>query len=522
MTASRFSRRGPRGVGRRQFLVQTGLTAGGIGLLGRPAAGEVVPQSPAPAGHAGSPTSATAHRGSAAAANGQGGETQAPAFSFQGVTMPLRKSFHDYSASDLALLSTAYDQMKKLPEGDPRYWLNQANIHASHCGGNFLEVHQSWLFTVWHRCYLFFYERILAKLSGNPSAFGLPYWDWSGHPSIPNTQFLEALGQNSPFFDTSSPLYNKFRFPVAGTTFSTDPLSTNVAAATSSSYLASIQNDTFDDFCGSDPDDPNGRGPGDLESNPHNSVHTWTGIDQPPYNDMGNLTTAARDLLFFLHHANVDRQFTLWLATEPALPPPSSPWYSQWFNCWDENGNAVSVTVQDALTYMAGNYQPPQESFTLVDQPQEVPLGGQPRSVVGTKNLESIRARIASAGTKGAPGAARRRKVQIRFEGVDAPHDVPVILHVFLNKPDATLKDLNGANFVGTIHLLPSSAAHGRRHRMHNVTLDITQKADLLRQDVANQGPMVTLVPAKTGPAGGAAPTVRFKKISVITNGHRP
>jgi polyphenol oxidase len=436
--------------------------------------------------------------------------------------MPQRKSFYDYTASDVALLANAYGQMKNLAQGDPRYWLNQANIHASHCGGNLLEVHGSWLFTVWHRGYLFFYERILAKLSGNPGAFALPYWDWSGHPSIPNTQLLESQGQASPFFDSSSPLYDQFRFPVAGTTFNTDPLSTNVAAYTNPSYLASIQNDAFEDFCGSDPDDPNGRGPGDLEAGPHNSVHTWTGIDQSPYNDMGNLSTAARDLLFFMHHANVDRQFTLWLATQPNLPPPSSTWYAQWFNFWDENGNAVSVTVQDALTNMAGNYVPPQESFTLVDQPQEVQLGGQSRSVVGNKNLESIRARIAGAGARTAPGAPRRHKVQIRFEGVDAPHDVPVILHVFLNKPNATIKDLNGPNFVGTIHLLPSSAAHGRRHRMHNVTLDITQKADLLRQDVANQGPMVTLVPVNTGGPGAAAPTVRFKKISVITNGHRP
>ena len=90
-----------------------------------------------------------------------------------------------------------------------------------------------------------------------------------------------------------------------------------------------------------------------------------------------------------------------------------------------------------------------------------------------------------------------------------------------MNKPNATAKDINGPNFIGTIHLLPSSAAHGKRHRAHNVTLDITAKADLLRQDVGAQGPTVTLVPVSTAVAGPAS-TVKFKRITVITKGPRP
>lgn len=508
-------------VHRRTFLLQTGLAAGGLGLTAHPARGQE-PSDPIPGGHEPGVARRDGHGGGGGGAVAQL-EAQAPPFPFQGVTMPQRKSFYDYTTDDLNLLITAYGQLKQLPQNDPRSWFSQANIHASHCGGNLLEVHHGWFFTVWHRSYLFFYERILAKLSGNPAAFALPYWDWSNHPVVPGTRILQSQGQPSPFFDTTSPLYDENRFPGPTTSFSDDPLQTNVAYYTSTDYLSGIQADDFADFCGSVPGDPNGRGAGDLEQNPHNSVHTWTGTPQSPWADMGNLTTAARDLLFFLHHANVDRQFTLWLAQSPALPPPASSWYRQWFNFWDENGNACSVTVQDALTFMAGNYQPPQQTFILVNQPQELQVGGQPRSLTGVEVPDSLRKKAAAAAAAVASAAAQaptthRPKVQLRIEGLDAPHDVPIILHVFLNKPDATAKDVQGPNFVGTIHLLPSSAAHGQRHRPQNVTLDITRKAGLLGQDGQGKGPTVTFVSVnpRLDPKM-EAPKVKFQKIVVVT-----
>ncbi len=506
-------------VHRRTFLLQTGMAAGMLGLTAQAARGQhPAPAQPVAGGHDRLMAPRDDHRGGGGSAQL---EPQAPPFSFQGVTMPQRKSFYDYTANDLNLLTTAYGQLKQLPQNDPRSWLSQANIHASHCGGNLLEVHHGWLFTVWHRSYLFFYERILAKLSGNPSAFALPYWDWSDHPSVPGTRALQAQSQSSPFFDTTSPLYDENRFPGPTSTFNDDPLQIGVAYFTSTNYLSGIQADDFTDFCGSDPSDPNGRGAGDLEQNPHNCVHTWTGLPQSPWADMGNLTTAARDLLFFLHHANVDRQFTLWLAQRPALPLPASPWYGQSFNFWDENGNACSVTVQDALTHMAGNYQPSQQTFTLVNQPQELQLGGQSKSLTGVELPDSLRTKAAAAAVVPAAGpeaAKHRPKVQLRIEGLDAPHDVPIILHVFLNKPDATARDVQGPNFVGSIHLLPSSAAHGQRHRLQNVTLDITPKAGLLGQVGPGKGPTVTFVSVnpRLDPKL-ETPSVKFQKIVVVT-----
>lgn len=383
-------------VGRRRFLIQTGLATSGLAMAGQSALGQH--GHPAGVGLKSEPGAASHPGGGVTVSAAVQPGTQNPPFQFQGVTMPQCKSLYDYSQDDVAVLVDAYSKLKKLDASDPRSWLNQANIHAAHCGGNLLEVHQSWWFTVWHRCYLFCYERILASLSQSPATFALPYWDWSNHPEVPNTQFNAAAGNPSPFFDQNSSLYDENRFPRPGTTFNDDPLGTNVAFYTTSNYLGQIQTDDFEDFCGSDPNDPNGRGAGDLEANPHNTVHTWTGLPHSPWNDMGNLTTAARDLLFFLHHSNIDRQFTLWLGQSPApeLPPQGSPWYTQFFNFWDEKGNPVSVTVQDALTYMAGNYLPPEQTFTLVDQPQELQIGGQPKSVNAAEMPEAMKQRIAS------------------------------------------------------------------------------------------------------------------------------
>lgn len=79
----------------------------------------------------------------------------------------------------------AYELMQALPKNDPRSFAVQANIHCAFCNGAYkqrdtnitLQVHFSWLFLPWHRWYLYFHERILGSLIGDPS-FSLLYWNW--------------------------------------------------------------------------------------------------------------------------------------------------------------------------------------------------------------------------------------------------------------------------------------------------------------------------------------------------------
>ncbi|KAI3465964.1 hypothetical protein Pfo_022627 [Paulownia fortunei] len=100
--------------------------------------------------------------------------------------MKLRPSAHRVSPEYIFKYNMAIDRMKRLPADDPRSFMQQANIHCAYCNGAYdqpgqgsldLQVHNSWLFFPFHRWYLYFYERILGKLIGDPT-FALPFWNW--------------------------------------------------------------------------------------------------------------------------------------------------------------------------------------------------------------------------------------------------------------------------------------------------------------------------------------------------------
>ncbi|PQQ07196.1 polyphenol oxidase chloroplastic-like [Prunus yedoensis var. nudiflora] len=106
--------------------------------------------------------------------------------------------------------SKAIALMKALPDDDPRNFTQQANVHCAYCDGAYdqvgfpdleLQIHNCWLFFPFHRYYLYFYERILAKLINDPT-FTLPFWNWDA----PAGMQLPALYANP-----DSPLYDELR-----------------------------------------------------------------------------------------------------------------------------------------------------------------------------------------------------------------------------------------------------------------------------------------------------------------------
>jgi polyphenol oxidase len=453
------------------------------------------------------------------------GETQAPAFSFPaGAPVRKRKSFYDLTPAELDQLIKAYGKLKKFDAKDNRYWAKQAEIHANHCGGDYLEVHGSWWFLPWHHGYLYFYERILASLSDDPDNFALPYWNWTEHPMIPNTAFNEAKGLPSPFFDQSSPLYDERRFPEAGFTFSANPnpngFSQPVTFFTSAAYINQtlLLEGNFDNFGGTDPG--SGGGPGDLELNPHNNVHMWVGGVQPT-RDMGDLTYAALDLLFFLHHANIDRLWSQWSTTNANPDRLTNPqWYSRWFNFYDESGKAVSILVDDIANGTTKiQYLPPQKSMLVLTK-----LNQELRLVNGRVTLppividEPLHLKMQQAGSSNSSGK-RPVSIRLRLEGVVAPHQVPVTVHVFVNNPNADLKkDLGSPNNVGSFTLVPSTGGDHKRMRPPvNIAVDVSQKLAALLKTTREIS--VTLVPVT--PTDGEAikdAKLTFKNASLIVN----
>src|SRR5215470_6262983 len=168
--------------------------------------------------------------------------------------------------------------------------------------------HGSWFFLSWHRGYLFSFEKIMAakvkELTGDDWA--LPYWNYLD-PSNPNARRVpDAFLADG----TANPLKKYPRRPGL-TMLQPGPRDAFSLAAQdeddflvgndgSIGYGGGITGD-FAQFSGST---------GDVENNPHNTVHRLIGGDN---GFMADPILAGLDPIFWLHHANVDRLWQAWM-----------------------------------------------------------------------------------------------------------------------------------------------------------------------------------------------------------------
>jgi Common central domain of tyrosinase/Polyphenol oxidase middle domain len=242
------------------------------------------------------------------------------------VTVPatpvVRRDVGGMSASDPVIVSygKAIKAMKALPASDPRSWTYQAAIHGTtlsppNTAWNTCE-HGTYFFWSWHRMYLYWFERIIRKMSGDYD-WALPYWNWSA----PSERQLPSM-----FRDATSELFVADRNPAMNDGTGSLPawdvdygpafLLTNFASASSS-----------------------------LEGTPHGAVHVDVG------GLMGWVPTAAQDPIFYLHHCNIDRLWNLWLAQGGGRADPlgDATWRNTKFTFFNEKGTQVHMTGCDVL-----------------------------------------------------------------------------------------------------------------------------------------------------------------------------
>jgi len=121
-----------------------------------------------------------------------------------------RPAAHSVTADYAAKFNAGIAAMKALPADDPRSFAAQASVHCAYCDGSYspegfpgaeLQVHNSWLFFPFHRCYLYFFERILGSLIGDPG-FAIPFWNWDA----PDGMRMPAM-----YADRSSQLFDPRR-----------------------------------------------------------------------------------------------------------------------------------------------------------------------------------------------------------------------------------------------------------------------------------------------------------------------
>ncbi len=437
-----------------------------------------------------------------------------------------RKSAFELSNTEVDRLKSAYTALRKLTTqnpNDPRGWLRQGHVHCWYCGGGSNgregeEIHGSWLFFPWHRAFLYFHERILCKLI-NDDTFALPYWDWD---SQGRQTFPAIYGDPN---STSNPLFDLLRSARPGSRIQGDFVSARVMSLTMNAPTNSL-------FMGS----RNGS-TGAMENQPHNPVHVWTGDTtmRNGKNDMGILSTAAQDPVFFSHHGNIDRLWSVWLGLSPQHQNfTEQAWLSHGWEFYDENSVWTRIAVSDVIdpvnalrcAYQPPSPQPvwsftsrppriaittaaPEPALTVENAPAATPLG----SVPVTQSI-TVPPPVAEAFAGLMPAGAPQYVLHI--EGIEVPPTAQTLFRVYLNLPDANARTgVDVPNFVGTVSVLAkNNTAQGHVHPSTNAAFEITEALAAVAKGRASSL-TVTLVPAAAEGVIPESQGASFKKIYI-------
>ena len=481
-------------TGRRDFLIRAGFTAGAVAAF--PTAG----------------LASTKLRDHGTMA---GQATAVPFLDYSKEPPRQRKSFYDWTDAEVQQLCAAVGYMRNgtkanpLSVDSPLQWDNWVLSHARHCteskpGSD--QVHWSWFFLPWHRAYLWFLERQLANvittiLGQDGSKFALPYWDWITHKEIPNTAQRTLKAQPSPFFgyDLSQEdmvnadalsfdnlaLYDGYRKPTVQQP-TMDPA--NEKAQDSKEHIEQLVNYTspasvgfmlmleFEDFAGKAVPPaspiPTPDGMGILEHYPHNYGHDWIGTRYGKNRDMGTLRYAALDPMFFMHHANIDRVWSLYRRDQPDPDKPwgrnGYVWGQQHYTFIDVDGSSVDVSVKDIVKSMTNvTYVAPQT--TSVSFPTAPARPGRTRAMSLSARANTLTAlpltiqaqanpQLRAMLATGAAGEERPVSLLVIETGA-IPYTGKFTIHVFVDAPDADeTTSTHDPHFVGSIRVLDSAA----------------------------------------------------------------
>lgn len=234
--------------------------------------------------------------------------------------------------------------MRELPASDPTSWMWAANTHGTSPGVRARPAwnqcaHASLFFLPWHRAYLAWFEGTIRSLTGEDD-WGLPYWNYSD-PDHPDASFLPAEfrvpTRTVHGVEVSNPLFDATRNPGPIPAEDTDL----VPALSESRFVGGVPDVGFG---GTDAD----RRFGDVESTPHNFVHVdIAGLMLSP-------ATAGQDPIFWLHHANIDRLWEVWLSLPGSVRLTdagggSAFLVSQWQSAifWFGSGQSPSTYTMD-------------------------------------------------------------------------------------------------------------------------------------------------------------------------------
>lgn len=157
-------------------------------------------------------------------------------------------------------------------------------------------------------------------------------------------------------------------------------------------------------------------GGGSVENIPHGPVHVWCGDNnEPNFENMGNFYSAARDPIFFAHHSNIDRFWSIWKTLGGKRQDLRNPeWLDASFIFYNEKSQPVRVRVRDCLDTKTLGYV-----YQDVDLPwlrtRPTPRRAQRSSTVANNNILPFGIGPAMAATNPGPSSSRVRPAKIKF-----------------------------------------------------------------------------------------------------------
>ncbi len=402
-------------------------------------------------------------------------------------TTYVRRNVHDLGpdAQELKSYAIAVDKMRDWDTStDPlefvRSWRYQGNMHMywrgspeptppsplpagwDTCEHGFSTTPLNRFFWPWHRMYLYWFERIIRELSGDHT-FALPYWDYSD-PTRLDRRILPA-----PFLNPDSPLY-------------IDARDSNVNLG--NPPAANVPGSIFDYCSGMSLTDFTSTSDA-LESTPHGDIHVWVGgayeapLGADPTGWMYYPDRAARDPIFWLHHANVDRLWESWVELGNA-DPSDVAWTGNQatvddgapYDFFDELGNQVTTIriVNEVVNLVDLGYQYDVladlsgcQEFLTAPGSNEASAGTPESTPAAPLELGSITPETSvevgpepaeiSIAVEQPESAARLDPVVLTLGGIQSEGVTAVVVEVYINLPPDQQPDFRSPYYVGNLYL---------------------------------------------------------------------
>lgn len=278
----------------------------------------------------------------------------------------VRKNANSVEAkSDIEAMNKALMIMKQKDCSDPLSWYYQGAIHwipdsipnntlcesyhttndlkiawdnCTHSTSGKEKIH----FLVWHRLYIWHFEKIVRKLSGKKD-FALPYWGYTNGNQKDKIMPLLMRDSKSYLFEACRYDSLNLGYPINGEIERALDLTKLMNYTDFKSFCYNINaapHGAMHDYIGAGNDTT-----GTLEfKNPITNSTTNTGL-------MGWVPTAGFDPIFWLHHSNIDRIWQQWTNSENGKMITLEELKSvEWpYVFFDENGKKVEYSMDEVI-----------------------------------------------------------------------------------------------------------------------------------------------------------------------------